>query len=115
MLCFSGPPEGLQISISVLMRWVVWWQREPFCRMGWDLPLDGFLPLSRLNDPHDAIRYNVQGLRLLLPHGSEILKGLRIPAPLLPTPSLQPRNQETQRQTLDARVRRVSSFNRWGS
>lgn len=86
-----------------------------FLQDGVGLPLDGFLTLSRLNDPHDAIRYNVQGLRLLLPHGSEILKGLRIPAPLLPTPSLQPRNQETQRQTLDARVRRVSSFNRWGS
>ena len=66
--------------------------------MGAGSSLDGLLPLPRLSDPHDAVQYNIQGLRLCCcSAGVRFPKGLQIPGNLLPTPFLQPRQQATQR------------------
>ena len=58
-------------------------------------PLDGPLPLPGLDDPQDAIGYNVQGLKLLLPHGSEIPQESLNPSPT--TANIFPCNSESRK------------------
>lgn len=70
------------------------------CTVGMGSPLDGPLPLPGLDDPQDAIGYNVQGLKPLLPHGSEIPQESLNPSPT--TANTFPAVQRTENSESDS-------------